>query len=140
MARLVTRLGALIIPLLLPPGAAATGPRDPFTPPAASAASAPAATDAAPEAIVSGLTGVRLGSAPAALIDGTWVRPGQPVRGALLGAVRIDGAVLRHPDGRSEHLALFPTPASTGTPAATSVPPADTGSVSIRIAQKRGRP
>jgi hypothetical protein len=129
---LVTRLVVLFAAALLPLAAAATGPRDPFTPPAG-AASAPAAADASAEPAISGLTGVRLGSAPAALIDGSWIRPGQPVRGALLGAVRIDGAVLHHPDGRRERIALFATSASASTPT-------DTGSVSLRIAHRRGRP
>ncbi len=113
MARLVKRIVAACV-VVLPLGAAAMGPHAPFTPPAPRAAASSASGTAAAES-AAGLRGVRLGSAPAALIDGTWITPGQPVRGARLATVRIDGALLRHPGGRTERLALFPTPAATST-------------------------
>lgn len=109
---------------LLPHWAAAMGPDAPFTPPASRSTTATAASAAAEPA--SGLRGVRLGSAPAALIDGHWIAPGQPVRGARLALIRIDGALLRHADGRTERLALFPK--TTAPPAAderSAPPPTD---------------
>jgi hypothetical protein len=133
MARAVTRVLAMLAAALLPQWSAAMGPSDPFTPPsrAVPATDASAMPEAA-AAAANGLAGVRLGSAPAALIDGEWIVPGQTVRGARLAAIRIDGALLRHPDGRTERLALFPSPPST--------PPGKSGGVSIRVSHKRGLP
>lgn len=108
MAGLLTRLNVIAL-ALLPHWAAAMGPDAPFAPPASRAG----ASGAAIVEPASGLRGVRLGSAPAALIDGSWIVPGQPVRGARLAGVRIDAALLRHPNGRTERLALFPPPATT---------------------------
>jgi len=97
---------ALCTAALVP--AHALGPQAPFTPPgAASAAAAASPTAAEPE--FGGLSGVRLGTPPQALIDGRWHRLGEPVRGARLGAVSRHGATLLHPDGRREHLWLLPT-------------------------------
>ncbi len=107
MARLLSALGGLLL-ATLPLWAAAMGPNAPFTAPAPRSSTSAAERDApAP-----GLRGVRLGKNPAALIDGNWVTPGQAVRGAWLASVRIDGALLRHPGGRTERLALFPTTAA----------------------------
>lgn len=123
MAGFLTRRSAIVL-ALLPHWAAAMGPDAPFTPPASRSTTAAAAADAVESA--SGLRGVRLGSSPAALIDGSWVSPGQPVRGARLARIHLDGALLRHADGRTERLALFPAPA---TPAAAhdrnTSPPTD---------------
>lgn len=95
---------ALSAGALLP--AHALGPQAPFAPPAATSAAAtsPIATEPEP----TGLTGVRLGTPPQALIDGRWHRRGEPVRGARLSAVNRRGATLRHPDGRRELLWLLP--------------------------------
>jgi hypothetical protein len=96
----------------------AAGPGDPFSAPAlqarsatgASAADAPAGTDPALNAQPrpSGLTGVRIGRHSAALIDDRWIALGQPVGNAVLLRVTIDGATLRHADGRIERLTLNP--------------------------------
>ena len=110
MARLVKSIVVAGV-VLLPLGAAAMGPHAPFAPPAPRAVASTASAATAAEA-ATGLRGVRLGSAPAALIDGRWITPGQPVRGARLATIRIDGAVLHHAGGRTERLALFPTPAT----------------------------
>lgn len=97
---------ALCAAALVP--AQALGPQAPFTPPgAASAAAAASPTAAEPE--FGGLSGVRLGTRPQALIDGRWLRLGEAVRGARLGTVTRHGATLLHPDGRREHLWLLPT-------------------------------
>jgi hypothetical protein len=106
--------------------AAALGPDQPFTPPAAARqntgagapteAPAEAATASAPPA--SGLTGVRLGSSPRALIDGEWVALGAPAREGRLVAVRAHEVVLRLAGGGHERLALFPPlPPLAGSPA-----------------------
>lgn len=101
----------LIASMLLLAGAAsahALGPAAPFAPPrAASVAHAEATAAAEPMA---GLTGVRLGAAPQALIDGHWHRSGATVRGAVLQTITRDGITLRHPDGRAERLWLLPPP------------------------------
>lgn len=122
-----TATGVLLA--LLPAWAAAVGPLDPFTPPSPALASAGVA--AAP---TSGLSGVRLGHRPAALIDGEWFSPGQTVRGARLTSVRPDGALLRFADGRTEHVAMFPVspaPAASVDVSIRTVPP---------LANPRGRP
>jgi hypothetical protein len=126
MARAVTSWCALVTGVLLALPAqrsAAIGPNDPFTPPSPTASADDAAT--APVA-ATGLTGVRLGRLPAALIDGEWVSPGQSVRGARLVEVRLDGALLRHADGHTESIALFPV----------SPAPAEAVGVSIHVAHK----
>jgi hypothetical protein len=111
MARALTLLRRLGLPLLLSAAAApacALGPSAPFTPPAA-AASAPAIDSAqtAAAADASGLAGVRLGATPQALIDGHWHRAGDAVRGARLVAVTRHGVTLQHPDGRVDQLFLL---------------------------------
>lgn len=102
MAGPVIRAGVAAL-VAWPLWSAAMGPDAPFSAPAPRATTAAAATE-----LAAGLRGVRLGNAPAALIDGQWIAPGQTVRGARLAAVRIDGALLRHPGGRVEQLSLFP--------------------------------
>ncbi|HEY6356200.1 MAG TPA: hypothetical protein VIY30_17080 [Burkholderiaceae bacterium] len=108
--------------------ALAAGSDDPFTPPVR--ASATSESTGLPSA-AGGLSGVRIGTLPAALIDGTWIRPGQTVRGARLEDVRVDGASLRHPNGRLEHLTLIATSATTA---------AESGRVWIRFGNSRGQP
>ncbi len=134
LCRLGVSKSALVLLALSLAGlpAHALGPRAPFTPPAAVAGppvpAAPAtrvSTDAptidpsssatTPEAVsaaattamsgLAGLSGLRLGKTPMALIDGQWWRPGDRPRGALLAAVQPGGALLRHADGRIEQLA-----------------------------------
>ena len=100
MVRAVMGLAACT---LLAAPAAAMGPDDPFTPPGRVRLEAQGPALRLPAA----LTGVRLGRAPAALIDGEWVAPGARVRGAQLLRVQRTGAALRHTDGRIEWLALF---------------------------------
>jgi hypothetical protein len=130
MARAVTcwrRLIAALSLALLPVWSAALGPKDPFTPPLPAASTAPGDDSSTTPVVVTGLRGVRLGRQPAALIDGEWVGPGQTVRGAKLADVRLDGALLRHADGRTEFIALFPVVRA----------PAEAAGVSIRVAHKR---
>jgi len=95
---------------LLPTLAFALGPKDPFTPPART--SAASATQVGVAVQRTGLSGVRLGKTPAALIDGEWITLGDTVRGARLAAVRLHEVVLQHADGRIERIAMFPEPAS----------------------------
>ena len=66
-----------------------------------------AASDVESAAALPGLVGLRLGNAPAALIDGAWVRVGQTVRDARLIEVLPSAVRLRHADGRLETVALF---------------------------------
>lgn len=127
MAGTVIRTGVAAL-VALPLWCAAMGPDAPFTPPSFRAI---AATSAIAE-LAAGLRGVRLGNAPAALIDGQWIATGQPVRGARLASVHIDGALLRHPGGRVERLPLFPPqPAS---------PPADLPNASTTHDSVQGQP
>lgn len=119
---------------LAPAPAAALGPSQPFTPPAA-LSPAPASTSAATaveagtpsdtaESVPTGLTGVRLGSSPRALIDGQWVALGAPARQGRLVQVRAHEAVLRLPGGALERLAMFPeapSPAGQAPSAAPSI-------------------
>jgi hypothetical protein len=100
---MVRAVMGLVAGALLAASAAAMGPDDPFTPPGRVRLQANGAALRLPTA----LTGVRLGPAPAALIDGEWVAQGAPVRGARLLRVQRKGAELRHADGRIEWLALF---------------------------------
>lgn len=124
---LLCRLGisksALVLVALSLAGlpAHALGPWAPFTPPAApsestdaptidpsrSATTPEAVSAAAPTAMSgpAGLSGLRLGKTPMALIDGQWWRPGDRPRGALLAAVQPGGAPLRDADSRIEQLA-----------------------------------
>lgn len=117
---------------LAPPPAAALGPSQPFAPPAAvsPAAASPGSTVQAgtpsdtAESVPTGLTGVRLGSSPRALIDGQWVALGAPARQGRLVQVRAHEAVLRLPGGALERLAMFPeapSPAGQVPSAAPSI-------------------
>lgn len=98
---------AVMLPGLLALAAAsvlAMGPADPFTPPGAAAARK---AEAGGQAAAPRLAGIRLGRAPAALIDGQWVAVGAAVGGARLLAVQPLRAELRHADGRREWIELF---------------------------------
>jgi hypothetical protein len=86
----------------------AIGPTSPFQPPRPAAARTSAGAAAAPAIEAGHLTGLRLGAAPQALIDGRWHRLGDIARGATLVAITRDGATLRYPDGRAERLGLWP--------------------------------
>jgi hypothetical protein len=106
MARLVMliRMVAMLSSATLQP-AFAIGPTDPFTPPGRSHA---VASQDKTQATMGALAGVRLGTRPAALIDGEWIALGQSVHGARLVGVRMQDITLQHADGRIERLALFP--------------------------------
>ena len=82
-------------------------PAEPLAPASASETHRPAASAA--EAGTAALAGIRSGrGAATALIDGAWHAPGARVRGATLSSVAADHAVLRHPDGHLERLAMQP--------------------------------
>lgn len=104
MARLVTLIGAAAMLSATLQPAVALGPADPFTPPGRGQL----ASQAGGQAPVGALAGVRLGTKPAALIDGEWIALGHSVRGARLAQVRAQAVTLQHVDGRLERLALFP--------------------------------
>ena len=112
MTALFATAAALVAPL-----AEALGPLQPFTPPLAATRSSDAAP-AAPAALAEagGLAGVRLGSSPRALIAGEWIAIGQHVGDKKLVAVHAHEVVLRLPDGRAEHLSLFPAAAAASNP------------------------
>lgn len=98
---LTRRLGMLTLALIAS-HAAAMGPAAPFTPPKVEevqAAAVEQSYDNAP-----GLSGLRLHNHPMALIDGHWARVGDTVRNARVTAIDRTGALLRHPDGRTERL------------------------------------
>jgi hypothetical protein len=95
---------------LICPGTHAMGPQAPFVPPNHAVVLASAADPNAQALASRGLSAVRLGSRPQALIDGLWVGPGQPVRGGLLLRLTPNHVVLQMPDGRTEHLPLFTPP------------------------------
>lgn len=92
----------------------ALGPAQPFTPPAA--VRGDAADPALPPPATARLGGLRLGAAPAALIDGQWVGLGARIHGARLQHIEPPYAVLQHPDGRLERLALAARPDGVPTP------------------------
>jgi hypothetical protein len=108
MARDLMRRSCLAILMLTTAQAGwALGSGAPFAPPrSASAPEAAAPTDGAGVLSVNGLSGVRLGAAPMALIDGQWWVLGSAPRGARLQAVDSSGVTLRHPDGKLERLML----------------------------------
>ena len=113
----------LIASLAAPMMARALGPSAPFTPPFA--ASAAATSQIAAAKIESGgLTGLRLGASPQALIDGRWHAVGDIVRGARLSAVTRRGATLQHPGGRSEQLSLRHPSGGDATTATPDTEPA----------------
>lgn len=69
-----------------------------------------------------GLTGVRLGRYAGAVIDGQWVRKGRTVRGARLVQVQRTRVVLKHPDGHTEIIEMYPPlggQVGTAVPAST---------------------
>jgi hypothetical protein len=123
MARNVIVTAALTLVALLPAvSARAMGPLAPFAAP--SGGIDEQAQQGAGLVNVQGLSGVRLGRQPGAVIDGVWVPKGQTVRGAKLETVLRSRVILRHPDGHTEALDLFP-PTGAGaasTPAPTAVP------------------
>ena len=128
MVRLVSLATGTVL-AAVPAATLALGPQAPFTPAperGSAAAAAPAATTPGAALPATGLSGVRLGSAPMALIDGHWWPPGSSPRADLtLVAIRETGVGLRHRDARLEWWALHPqaqrqtprtTPAALPTP------------------------
>lgn len=105
-----------VAPLALPGPASGLGPAQPFAAPAAQRGVA-SPGDAASERPNAQLGGLRGGAAPAALIDGQWISVGAPVRQARLHDIQPPYAVLRHPDGRLERLALGSHPTGVPSPA-----------------------
>lgn len=93
----------------------ALGPDRPFAPPNARLPNT--ANSDAPPAPAGHLGGLRLGSTPAALIDGRWVPIGGTARGARLKDIQPPYALLQHPNGRLERLALDGTRDGAPTPA-----------------------
>jgi hypothetical protein len=97
------RLLAMLASATVQP-ALALGPADPFRPPGPSLA---VALQDKTQVANGALAGVRLGTKPAALVDGEWIALGQTVRGMRLLSVRMHDITLQHADGRIERLALF---------------------------------
>jgi hypothetical protein len=100
----------------------ALGPMAPFVAPQADQAGAfdPAAgagLDA--QTPTQGLSGVRLGRYAGAVVDGQWIRKGRTVRGARLVQVQRTRVVLKHPDGHTEIIEMYPP---LGGQAGTAVP------------------
>ena len=138
MARFLTpsvlALCAALLAGVTPAGA--IGPRDPFTPPGKEAVVVvpplESLSTVAPP-VGAGLTGMRFGARPQALIDGEWVAVGKTVRGARLARLLPQHAVLVHPGGREERLPLFPIEAPSSPASAASSPdtsePVDTAAL-----------
>ena len=105
----------------------ALGPQAPFVPPNRAVVLSGAAEDPRAQALAHrGLSAVRMGSRPQALIDGQWVRPGEPVRGARLLRLAPNHVVLQMADGRTERLPLFmPPPAQPASAASAAGPDAE---------------
>lgn len=108
MARALTSSCLICLAWLSWPGAAlALGPSAPFTPPTAALSGTSDTTLASP--VVQGLSGIKLGRRPQALIDGVWVALGATVRdGAVLTAIDRRSVQMRHADGTLEQLSLSP--------------------------------
>ena len=117
MARALIRRLAGSLLLAVCGAASAMGPAAPFAAPMARKASTVGATsDTAPIQ----LTGVRLGAAPSALIDGRWLPQGAEVRGLRIERVSPSAVSLRHADGRLEALLLFPPQPQAAASAASA--------------------
>lgn len=104
--------------------ALALGPAAPFTPPAVALSDTSDTALASP--VTQGLSGIKLGRRPQALIDGAWVAPGASVRdGAVLTAIDRRSVQLRHADGTLEELLLSPGVAMnrSSRPAHANKPP-----------------
>ena len=100
----------------------AIGPQAPFVAPVVGETSVDTATPVpTQDGAEVGLSGVRVGRYPGAIIDGKWVRKGKAVRGARLSSVSRSQVVLKHPDGRQEVLSLYsPSGPTTVAQAAAS--------------------
>jgi hypothetical protein len=108
MARALIASGLFALVLLaMAPSAMAMGPSAPFVGPDAST---PDANDPSlGNPATKGLTGIKLGRKPHALIDGEWRSQGATVReDAVLVAIERQAVQLRHADGTIERLALSP--------------------------------
>ena len=109
MARALTTSRCLIWLACMagPCAALALGPGAPFTPPVVTVADTTDPALASP--ITQGLSGIKLGRRPQALIDGVWVLQGDAVRdGAVLTAIGRRSVQLRHADGTLEQLQMSP--------------------------------
>lgn len=106
----------------------ALGPSAPFLPPAMAASGTGAPSVAEGVAFgASGLTGIKRGRSPSALIDGLWVTQGGMVRdGVVLLAIERHAVQLKHADGTVERLVLSPgvemTRSPRNTPTSTRMP------------------
>ncbi len=121
MARNVMAEAAMaVLAALMSASACAMGPAAPFAAPS-SGLTEQTALDAG-IVTVQGLAGVRLGRQAGAVIDGVWVPKGQTVRGAKLETITRSRVVLRHPDGHTESLDLFPSPSAGASQPQASAP------------------
>lgn len=99
----------------------AMGPGAPFVPPVAAQAQAQGMEQEAGGAPAgTGLSGVRLGRHAGAVIDGQWVRRGQTVRGAKLVSIQRTQVSLRHPDGHTEMIEMYPPAGGTAGAASSA--------------------
>lgn len=113
---------ALIMALLLTTtsSARALGPSAPFLPPAMAASGVVEPSAAGGVVDSSGLTGIKRGRSPGALIDGRWVTQGGMVRdGMVLVAIERHAVQLKHADGTVERLVLSPGVEMTRSPRTT---------------------
>ncbi|MDI1259089.1 hypothetical protein [Aquabacterium sp.] len=108
----------------------ALGPSAPFLPPAMAASGTGTGAPLVTEGVafgVGGLTGIKRGRSPSALIDGRWVTQGDMVRdGVVLVAIERHAVQLKHADGTVERLVLSPgvemTRSPRNTPTSTRMP------------------
>lgn len=105
--------GLSVLALNLAPPVWALGPSEPFVAPNADQAAAQllggdGLAQGGGVATVQGLSGVRLGRYAGAVIDGQWVRKGRVVRGARLVQVQRTRVVLKHQDGHTEIIEMYP--------------------------------
>lgn len=88
-------------------GTWAMGPAAPFVPPNAQSTDPTVGVMQSP--VTTGLTGVKLGRHPQALIDGQWAAPGDSVRtDSVLVSVGLRDVQLQRADGSIEQLTLLP--------------------------------
>jgi hypothetical protein len=112
MARAVITSSLALAMMAATPGAFALGSAAPFDPPAVAASGVDLPLMGSPSS--KGLSGLRLGRLPQALIDGSWFAQGATVRDdAVLVAIERQAVQLRHADGTIERLELSPDVAMT---------------------------
>ena len=107
MARLVM-VGSLMVCWLFSAsqGALALGPGAPFTPPGAPSSHNTNTVETLAQPDSSGLTGIKLGRHPQALVDGQWISVGAVHKDAVLVSVGVHDVTLRHANGTIERLTL----------------------------------